>query len=551
MAIIFEKENAKTNPESTEDFVVSIASSADEDTVIVTGNSFNDKIRTEIERKLLSALESHDSSNKNYSAFLNDKGSDVNGLSIERFKELADNAQSDLKKILDINGYVRFFINADDLIGKTYEAIETNVNTEIRLSYNNSDNSKRLKTTISKAKTAIKSFNKQVNQRNIVRSEIPLAYSEGTRVLYLRSFNDNYVVDSYPLGVAIISDYSINGKPVVLIDIKELQSRLKKTQLKTKSGKSLFFDDIEKEIEANYPPEVLQAYKDKEKYAVLDNRRTGVIRVNNLNRKYGLTPLFRALKYVLLLDDFAKSDKTNSKAKAKKIIFQKLRKEVMGQDYSRKGWEDMAYAHDQFCRAFKQDTVLYTGTPAVENITVVDTKADMIDIKTLNEYRNRIMVTLGVSYLITDSGQTVSISNLSISQLLLCINKIAEQLESIFEGWYELVLEEQNIGAEYAPTIRIIDSEMMETKLRIELAKLLYATFNCSRETTFDMVGLDLVDEMEKRKKENAEKVSDIFTPHPTSFNSSGNDTAVGRPQSEQQTNKTVYDENYNKDVRV
>lgn len=533
--------------ENKEDFVFSIASSADEYTTVVTSFNSYDRIKDEVERRMLSALENYDPENQRYSAYLTDKTVDASGLTQDTFNELANNAQSDIKKILEINGYVRFFINTDDLIGKTYESIETNVNTDIRLSYDNrSVEGKKQKTnTLNKAKSTIELFNKQINLRGLIRSEIPLAFSEGSRVIYLRTVDDSYVVDVFPLGVAIVSDYIINGQPAILIDINELETRLKKTQLKNKKGKALFFEKVKDEIEKNYPKEVLDAYVAKEKYAILDHNRARVIRVNNLNRKYGLTPFFRALKYVLLLNDFADADKANSKAQAKKIIFQKLRKEVMGTNYDKRGWEDMSYAHEQFCKAFKQDTVLYTGTPAVEEISVIDTRASMTDIDTINEYRKRVMVTLGVNFLNTDSGQTVSTANLSITQLMLCINKIAEQLEVIFEDWYKLVLEEQSIGADYAPSIRIIDSELMETQLRIELAKMLYSTFNCSRETTFNMVGLDLADETAKRTRENEDKLSEVFTPYPTSYNSSGDDVG-GRPSGEN-TNKQDYDTEYNK----
>ena len=45
-----------------------------------------------------------------------------------------------------------------------------------------------------------------------------------------------------------------------------------------------------------------------------------------------------------MLDTFDKADAVNTKAKAKKIIAQTMRKEVLGQTYEKKGLEDMAYA---------------------------------------------------------------------------------------------------------------------------------------------------------------------------------------------------------------
>ena len=63
------------------------------------------------------------------------------------------------------------------------------------------------------------------------------------------------MVDTYPLGVAIVSDYNVNGNPYILIDIRELTSRLQKTTIKGRKNKPLFFNSIVDEIKNNYPPE--------------------------------------------------------------------------------------------------------------------------------------------------------------------------------------------------------------------------------------------------------------------------------------------------------
>lgn len=50
----------------------------------------------------------------------------------------------------------------------------------------------------------------------------------------------HYNVSWYPLGVVEVSDYDVNGEPQILINMKELQSRLRKTIKKTKNNKALF-----------------------------------------------------------------------------------------------------------------------------------------------------------------------------------------------------------------------------------------------------------------------------------------------------------------------
>src|SRR5690606_17922156 len=172
--------------------------------------------------------------------------------------------------------------------GKTVESIETNVNTQIKLSYKNiskergnSENLKKIEE-IEEIKSLINDFNDQINIRKIIRNAIPVSYSEGTYVMYLRhKENGEYVVDYYPLGVVEISDYDIGGNPVVLFNIQELRNKLNKIHKKTKKNKALFFNNIDEEVKANYPNEVYQAFKDKEKYAKLDVRYTGVIRIGN------------------------------------------------------------------------------------------------------------------------------------------------------------------------------------------------------------------------------------------------------------------------------
>ena len=246
--------------------------------------------------------------------------------------------------------------------------------------------------------------------------------------MYLRAEKGSYVVDHYPLKVIEVSDYECNGEPFLLCDIKELEKRLRKTYKKTKKGKNLFFEDMGDEIKKNYPYEVYKAYIEKENYAKLNIDYSGIIRVNSLGRKYGLTPIFKALKSAIVLETFEKTDTINAKAKAKKIIFQKLRKEVMGNEYQNFGFEEMAYAHESFMSAWKNDTVVYTGAAFVESIEYVEPKSENIDINQINYYLNKMMTSLGIGFLNNDK-QTFTVANISISQLMRIINKIGEQLE--------------------------------------------------------------------------------------------------------------------------
>jgi len=545
-------EEITTLPSSTseEDFSVTFASKENidgEETVILTSEQTAREWMT-------NALKSFDPSNRQYSVYLNEESCiDSEKITLDKLENLAKNAQSDLSKILKINSIVRQRVNEDDIIGKVYEAVIANLNASVRISFDNLPKNYKKKTK-EQAESIIKQFNKETNINAILSSSIPTVYIEGNCIKYLRKKNNHFVVDTYPLGVAIVSDYSVNSIPYVLIDIRELTNRLQKTTIKGKKNKPLFFNNITEEIKNNYPPEVYQAYISKEHYAKLDLKHTGLNRFCNINRKYGLTPVFKALKPGLMLDTFDNADTINAKAKAKKIIHQVLRKEVMGQTYEKKGLEEMAYAHENLAAAWKNPTVLYTSPPCVEKIEYVEPKVETTNKDTINQYRSRVTSALGISFLNTDGNQTVSTANISIKQLMRTINKIAEQEEIILSRWYSIILEDNGIPQEYCPTPHILDAELLEFEMRKDLSELLYSKFNCSYETAFGLVGINVVDEIEKRKKEKDLGYEDILTVHPTSYNSSGDevDNKGGRPSgitndgNEVDDQKKDYDSDYN-----
>lgn len=541
----------KTDTSSTvssgnkEDFSVTFASNVDSDGEEIAILTSEERAKHWMEE----ALQSFDPTNKQYSVYLNEQSGEDPKLTIEDIKRLARNAQSDLNKILKINSLVRQEINEDDIIGKVYEAVVSNLNANVRISFDNLPQ-KYTKKKKDEAEKLIKRFHKETNINHILSSSIPTVYTEGNCIKYLREKNGHYVVDTYPLGVAIVSDYNVNGNPYILIDIRELTSRLQKTTIKGRKNKPLFFNSIVDEIKNNYPPEVYQAYIDKEHYAKLDIQRCGINRFCNMNRKYGLTPVFKALKPNLMLDTFDEADKINAKAKAKKIIHQVLRSELLGTEGNRKGLEEMAYAHENLVKAFRNPTVLYTSPPFVEKIEYVEPKVEMSNVDSINQYRSRVTSALGISFLNTDGKQTVSTANISIKQLMKTINKIAEQEEKILEQWYCLILQENDIPLEYCPTPHILDAELLEFEMRKDLSELLFSKYNCSYSTAYELVGMDVRDEIEKRKQEKELGYEKILSVHPTSYNSAGDstdsDNKGGRPSGSDDESKQEYDSDYN-----
>ena len=538
-------ETEKQERKEKQEFDVIISSKQNEDTTIITSSN-------NIEQLLAQAMSKYDATNQIYSTYLKDGTNGTQMITPELLDSLAEMPQSDISKILQINSIIRNYINKDDIIGKTVECIETNVNTEFKLSYNNIVDGRNKSKKLEDAKSFIDNFNNQINLRNLIRTSVPTTYAEGTYITYLRHKDDGeYIVDYYPIGVVEISDYDVGGIPVVLINVQELRNRLSKIYKKNKKNKALFFSTMEEEVKANYPVEVYDAFVEKEQYAKLDTRYIGVLRIGNLNRKYGLSPIFRAIKPTSMLETFELSDRVTSKANAKKIIFQKLRKEVLGTDYNKKGFEEMAYAHDNFMQAWKQPTVVVTAPAQVEEISYVESKTELTDVKTVNNYRSKVLNTLGIGFLMDSSSQSVSTASISVSQLLRTINKISEQLEDILYRWHKQILIDNGYPSEYAPNTSIIDSEQLELDMKISLATFLYTTLNASLETVYNTVGLDLKDEIAKRKSEKEKGLEEIFTPRATSYNSNGSDNNLtnegGRPEDEEQDSKNVYDKEYNK----
>ena len=536
-----------------EDFDVVTASQTDDGTVVLT--SVNELSEERMDNVIRHAIASYDPENKQYSTYLKISASSET-LTVDRIDELARGLQSSLTNVQTVNGIIRNYINKDDLIGITYDAIEANVNTEFKCSFAQFPEQRNKTKQVNYAREVIDDFNTQINVRSLLRTAIPMTYAEGTYITYLRQKDENYIVDYYPLGIAEISDYLSNGQPVVLINMSKLKSALSKSMLKDKKNKALFFENQETEIQNNYPDEVYQAFKNGDTYAKLDVDHCGVIRIGNMGQKYGVSPLFRALRPALMLETFDTSDRVNAKAKAKKIIWQQLDPALMGPNNDKKGFAEQVTAHDNLLRAWKQNTVLVTTAPYVKDIKYVEPKVEMTNIETVKQYRNREMAALGISFLNTDGQQTVSTAKVSLDQLMKNIGKIAEQIEDVLKRWYRIRLEDAGVDPMYCPDVKVSTTEMMGMEMKKAIAQFLFTTLNCSYKTAYEYMGLHAEDELRKRQAETEEGYDDVFVARQTSYTSTGNtggggdsDKKTGRPKGEE-TEKQIYDQQRNEDSK-
>lgn len=252
------------------------------------------------------------------------------------------------------------------------QSIQNNINTDIRKSYRNFDGMRNKTKTLEKAQGILNDFDNQVRIDQFVREAIITAYMEGNYASVLRNSAENWQIDWLPLNIIENSGYEDNGNPTLLVNIDNLKTALNKTMLKKKNGQYLFFKDTQSEVDATFPPEVGDAMRSKETYAVLDTGYTTMIRVNNYGRKYGLSPIFRALSSVLMLEAYRNADEVMAKSRSKKIIHQIMRKECLGSNGERHAFEEMAFSHDQLMKAWQNKTVIVTSNPAVEKIVYVE-----------------------------------------------------------------------------------------------------------------------------------------------------------------------------------
>lgn len=521
---------------------MSEVSKVDQETFLITSNELAIDA-------LQSAIKNYKDNYKDkemFSTYFNENTS-IGNADIDSIEKLALGAQSDLNKIIKINNIVRYYVNKNDILGMVYSAIESNVNADYTLSYPNYN--EQDKEIYKKVDEIINEFNESINLEQLIVDSIPMAYLEGNYPIYLKKDQNQYQVDYYPLGIIEVSDYTVNGDPYLLLNIAELKNRLQKIYQKNRKNSPLFFTDMDEEIRKAYPKEVYEGYKNNEKYAKLDINNSGIIRTNNFKRKYGLSPIYKALIPVIRLENIELSDDKNTLVRGKKIIFQKLSKELFLEEKKNPNldwFSAQAKAHQDLMKSLKMQSVsVYTGPPWVESIEYIEPKIEPTNVNIKNQYRENIMTSVGISFLINNKGG-FGTAQISITELMKTIDKICKQLERILEKWYKGILKDNNIDPKYYPKIKVIDSEKMSTELSISLAKLLHNELNASLETVYKTIGLDLKTEARKRVEEKENGYDIIFSPRMTAYTNNQTDDQGGRPSEGRNPDKTIYDKEEN-----
>ena len=540
--------------ENEENFDIEYAADKiDDDTTVITSYKSVEEF-SDWETQILSAAaqSSAKERTKNYYSVHTTDDTNSNALTLEQIDSWATGVHNDIDKLRSINQIILKYIDEDGLMGYAASCIRANTPTDYNIIYEKADNDDQLQDKLDNIQTLIENFNDDIKIERFIRDSVSLGYSEGNVPVVMRMMpNGNAVVDFLPLSIAYPSDYRMNGDPILEVDITTLKSKLQKTYKKTKKNKAIYFENIQKEIEANYPDEVVKAYKDNERYARLDTDYADCITVNSMGRKFGVSPFLRALRPLVVLNNIEAADVSDSKARSKKIIFQKLRKELLGSNCERKGFAEQEYAHAALMQALKTNLCAYTAPAFVENLEFVSSKANNDDAsKQMAQYTTKYLQSLGIEFSDTEVGNYAGV-NVSVTQIVRNINVIKSEVERVLNKFYKTLLRENGYDPALAPVIKIYDAEMTEPSMRLEMSKYIYSTLNGSRATAFKLIGIDLDDEKAKRVNENEKNYDEIFSPRLTSYTANGNDTTnqspAGRPQSNQDKDKQDYDQQKNK----
>lgn len=532
------KKAVENNGKNEEDFV--IVSGVD-DTIVATTNN-----EDMISHRLEVAVRNYFAGNDRYSSVFEGESSTPN-ITIARIDELAVNPQNSISKTREIANIVDYYIIKNYLIGMVDTIIRSNLNTNYKVSYNQvpSEKGRNNKKKLENAKRIVEDMLDKIDVKKLIRISIPATFDHGNYFFYMdySSNQEKYTIHIFPLSIARIAPYRIDGEPVLMIDMSELKNRLEHNLPKKRGGKAYFFQKYEEEITKAYPKEIVDAFRNKDEYAILDYRRTGVMRAGedaDSASLYGISQIFRALRDVVILDKFAEVDDSASNVKAKNILVQILRKDLLGPSGDRKAFNDIAFAHGELTRAVKNKICVYTASPAVEDVRWIEPKSNLIDKENVTLYENRVLTTLGIGFLASNGiGSTISAS-ISLKQLMRQIDYISQQLEHILEKFAQVALKEHSIEADYIPRITVIDSEQLEADMRIDLAKMLYADLGLSRRTVLETLGLDIVDETERRQSENEQDLNSVFFPYMTAYTNNGENIEGnnGRPADKQSNNE-------------
>ena len=537
-----------------EDFKVDYLGDYNNGQILVTSTKSEAEIQKRTNEILSAALNRYGNSAKQYqSSVFTADDSNNNELTIDEINTLANGIHSTLANVTESNTYILRMLDTNPLFGLAYSIFYAVINTNYRLIYSNPYGIETNENILQEVRDLIDAFNNDVSIEDVIRNALSGVYTEGNYVLYLElDKNKLPQIQNFPLSFCYPSYYMSGNDRVLEFDVNKLKNKLRKTYTKTKKNKAVYFENIEKEIKANYPAEVYQAYKAGEKVVKLDSRYGKCLTINSYGRQFGVSPLFKALKSSIVIDNLIKADIAASKSRSKIIIFQKLSNKLLGDKGEKRGLAEQELAHQQAAQALQTSSCLYTAPAFVESIEYVqpnNNNKEAVDM--MKQYNTQLLNALGISFYDSESATGTSVT-VSYNGLLKIVNSISESLSKIISRFYQEVLEFYGYDRQLAPIFKICPAEELDLDKKIELAKMLYTTFNCSLQTSLEYVGINVEDEVARRQSENDNGTYSIMFPRATSYNTTENNQG-GRPTEDnlEGMGKQTYDKDYNKNARA
>ena len=250
-----EQENKNTTIKNDDGFI--IVSGVD-DTIVATTN--NENI---VYERIEQAVRDYFAGNDRYSSvFEPDKSS--TDVTLAKIDDLADNPQNNIGKTREIANIVDKYIIKNYLIGMVDAVIRSNLNTKYKVSYNQvpSEKGRNNKKKLENAKKIVEDMLDKIDVKKLIRMAIPATFNHGNYFFYMDYSKeyDKYTIHIFPLSIARIAPYRIDGEPILMIDMTELKNRLEHNHPKKKGGKAYFFQKYEEEITKAYPKEIVSFF---------------------------------------------------------------------------------------------------------------------------------------------------------------------------------------------------------------------------------------------------------------------------------------------------
>ena len=185
----------------------------------------------------------------------------------------------------------------------------------------------------------------------------------------------------------------------------------------------------------------------------------------------------------------------------------------------------------------------------VESLEILEPKADPTDNDIVSSNRNRVLGACGITFSSNESKNGANVVKINYEDLLKTINKINRGLERILNKLYRVILDENGFPAEYAPTINIQNTLLLDLDSCSKLVDLVYSKIGLSYKTAIEALGLDYEEEVSRRKTENDNKFDEeIFIPHGNSYTSNSNQL-IDNTDSDKNSNGSKKSENQDKSL--